>query len=180
MRINLKKYLMISSFIFSSSIAVAAAPTEQSVDQLLKIMNMEPILQETLKQIRPQLDQQAYITVKSLVKRDQLNPQEQIIANELADKLYAHTQKSMSWEVIKPIYSQIYKDVFSTEEIQAQIDFYSSSAGQSILKKTPLVAQKTMRITNERLKDTLQSTITDFSDVQKKLKALKKAAEQEK
>ena len=175
----MKPIFLMSCLLFCCSSSMAAPATDQAVDQLLKIMNLESIMLETVKQIRPQLDQQAYITVKTLVKRDELSPQEQIVANELADQLYTHTQKNMSWEVLKPIYNQIYKEVFSAEEIQAQIEFHSSPAGQSILKKTPLVAQKSMQITNERLKETLQSTMTDFSEVNKKLLKLKKAAKQE-
>jgi hypothetical protein len=110
------------------------------------------------------------------VNKEQLSPQEQIVANELADKMYAQSQKTVSWEQIKPLYLKIYKDVFNAEEVQAQIDFYSSAVGQSILKKSPQIAQETMKMMNTQLSNILQNTEQDFKEINKKLAELKKAA----
>jgi hypothetical protein len=139
-------------------------------------MNIDQLLQETMQQIRPQLDQQAYQIIKMSVNKEQLSPQEQIVANELADKMYAQSQKTVSWEQIKPLYLKIYKDVFNAEEVQAQIDFYSSAVGQSILKKSPQIAQETMKMMNTQLSNILQNTEQDFKEINKKLAELKKAA----
>lgn len=155
----------------------AAAPTQQHVDQLLKVMNIDAVLQETLKQIRPQMDQQAYLTVQTWVKHQQLNPQEQLVANELADKIYQQSLKMLSWEVMKPMYQQIYQQVYTTEEIQAQIDFYNSPIGRSILKKSPQVAQESMKIVNMRLAEILKTSEHDFKQINTKLEQLKQAAE---
>lgn len=174
-----RKYLLgLSSLVFCSTISLANPPTDRAVEQLLKTMDMNTILQETVKQIRPQLDQQAYITVQNIVKRDQLSPQEQIVANELADELYKQSRNSVAWENIKPIYQKIYKDVYTADEVKAQIDFYSSPAGQSILKKSPLVAQESMKMINFKLAQTLKTSEEELKVISLKIEALKKAANQ--
>lgn len=160
----------------TTNLAFAAPATDQQVQQLLTVMNLDTLLQETIQKIRPQLDQQAYQIVKMTVKKDQLNPQEQIVANELSDKLYVQSQKTVSWDQMKPLYQKIYKEVYSAEEVQAQIDFYSSAVGQSILKKTPQIAQETMAIMNTKLMSSMQTTAEDFKEINKKLEVLKKAA----
>ena len=71
---------------------------------------------------------------------------------------------------------KIYKDVYSAEEVQAQITFYSSPVGQSILKKAPLATQESMKIINSRLAENMQATEADFKDIKQKIEALKKAA----
>ncbi|ENV91449.1 hypothetical protein F938_03443 [Acinetobacter bereziniae LMG 1003 = CIP 70.12] len=173
---KLLQHLVLLGSCLTANFAFAAQASDQQVQQLLKVMNIDQLLQETMQQIRPQLDQQAYQIIKMSVNKEQLSPQEQIVANELADKMYAQSQKTVSWEQIKPLYLKIYKDVFNAEEVQAQIDFYSSAVGQSILKKSPQIAQETMKMMNTQLSNTLQNTEQDFKEINKKLAELKKAA----
>lgn len=179
-KMKIKTALSLSLITLCSQHLYAAQATEQSVNQLIKVMNIDSILQQTLKQIRPQMDQQAYMTVKSIVKHEQLNPQEQIVANQLADKMYQQSVKILSWEQMKPMYQQIYKTVYSAEEVEAQIDFYSSTVGQAILQKSPLVAQESMKIVNGRLGEIMKSSEKDFKEIQSKLDQLKTVAEQAK
>ena len=171
-----QKLILVTSCL-TANLAFATPATDQQVQKLLSVMNLDILLQETIQKIRPQLDQQAYQIVKMEVKKDQLNPQEQIVANELSDKLYAQSQKTVSWDQMKPLYQKIYKDVYSAEEVQAQIDFYSSAVGQSILNKTPQIAQETMALMNTKLMSSMQTTADDFKEINKKLDTLKKAAE---
>lgn len=173
---KLLQHLVLLGSCLTANFAFAAQASDQQVQQLLKVMNIDQLLQETMQQIRPQLDQQAYQIIKMSVNKEQLTPQEQIVANELADKMYAQSQKTVSWEQIKPLYLKIYKEVFNAEEVQAQIDFYSSAVGQSILKKSPQIAQETMKMMNTQLSNTLQNTEQDFKEINKKLAELKKAA----
>ena len=169
--------LLIGSIFLMNSFCFAAPASDQQVQQLLKIMNLNQLMQNTIQQIRPQLDQQAYVTIQSVVGHEELSPQEQIVANELSDKLYQQSLRSISWEQMQPIYQKIYKDVYSSEEIQAQINFYSSPVGQSILAKAPLATQESMKIINSRLTKNMQATEADFKDIQQKIKALQKAAQ---
>lgn len=176
---TIKTLFLSISLSLMSTLSFAAQPTDASVEQLLKIMNINSILQQTLKQIRPQLDQQAYMIVQNITKNEKLTPQQQVIANELADSLYQQSAKMMAWEKMKPIYQKIYKDVYTAEEVKAQIDFYSSPAGESILNKSPLVAQESMKIINSSLLETLKTNEQDLKQIDQKLKALKTAANQQ-
>lgn len=90
---KLLQHLLLASACISTNFAFAAPASDQQVQQLLKVMNIDELLQETIQQIRPQLDQQAYQIIQMTVKKDQLNPQEQIVANELADKMYEQSKK---------------------------------------------------------------------------------------
>jgi uncharacterized protein YdhG (YjbR/CyaY superfamily) len=80
---------------YQHNFAFAAPASDQQVQQLLKVMNIDELLQETIQQIRPQLDQQAYQIIQMTVKKDQLKPQEQIVANELADKMYEQSKNQL-------------------------------------------------------------------------------------
>ena len=176
MTIKFLQPLLIGSIFLMNSFCFAAPASNQQIQQLLKVMNLNQLMQNTIQQIRPQLDQQAYVTIQSVVGHEELSPQEQIVANELSDKLYQQSLRSISWEQMQPIYQKIYKDVYSSEEIQAQINFYSSPVGQSILAKAPLATQESMKIINSRLANNMQATEADFKDIKQKIEALQKAA----
>lgn len=156
------------------SLTFAAPATNQQVNQLIQILNLEHMNAATLKQIRPQLDMQAYTIVKNIVKSDQLTPEQQNIANELADALYQQSEKTASWQYMKPVYQKIYKEVYTAEEVQAQIDFYKTKVGQSILRKSPQVAEEALKILNLRFAETLKNTEKDMAPIQQKLEQLKK------
>ena len=176
-KMKMKRYLLSISICLLPCISLAVPPTDQAVNKLIQVMNLDQLLQRTLQQIRPQLDQQAYLVVQNIVKHEQLTPQEQTVANQLADKLYAQSKKNTSWQELKPIYQKIYKDVYNAEEVQAQIDFYSSPIGQSILNKAPQVAQESMKIMNSRLANSMQMAEKDFDAINKQLEILKKEAQ---
>ncbi|OTG64718.1 DUF2059 domain-containing protein [Acinetobacter silvestris] len=173
----MKQWMLACGISFFSSICLAAQPSDQAVNKLMQVMKLDQLLQRTIQQIRPQLDQQAYMVVKNIVQHEQLTPPEQIVANQLADKMYQQSQKTVAWKEMQPIYQKIYKDVYNAEEIQAQIDFYSSPIGQSILNKTPQVAQESMKVMNSRLASTIQATEKDFQEINTQLEQLKKSAQ---
>ena len=50
----------------------------------------------------------------------------------------------MSWPRLKPLYTKIYQDAFTQEEIDGLIAFYRSPAGMAYVDKMPLVTQKSM------------------------------------
>ena len=56
---KLLQHLLFASACISTNFAFAAPASDQQVQQLLKVMNIDELLQETIQQIRPQLDQQA-------------------------------------------------------------------------------------------------------------------------
>lgn len=78
----------------------------------------------------------------------------------------------MSWSSLKPVYIRAYQETFTDPEIQAQIDFYQSPIGQSILKKSPNLAVRMTQLTNERLTDLIQQASQDFGPIEKKLQQL--------
>jgi hypothetical protein len=52
----------------------------------------------------------------------------------------------MSWEKMKPMYVQLYRDTFEQEEVDGLIAFYKSPAGQAYVTKMPLLMSKSMAI----------------------------------
>ena len=50
------------------------------------------------------------------------------------------------WEKMQAELTGIYRELFTQEEINSLIDFYQSPAGQAMVKKMPLIQNKTVQI----------------------------------
>ena len=169
----MKKFVLSGLFILSSSFSFAAPATEQEVKQLLQIMQVNQIMDDTLQQLRPMLDQQAIEMVQQTVKRKNLTPEEKKVANKIAEQLFQYTRQIISRSNVEQLYQKVYQDVFSQEEIQAQIQFYASPVGQSILKKTPQIATLSTQIMSQELAKKPSMQQTELQNIQKELENLK-------
>ena len=54
--------------------------------------------------------------------------------------------------IVNQLGYQVYSENFSTDELQSVIDFYSSETGQKLVKKLPILIQKTTTQLPEYLK----------------------------
>lgn len=158
-------WILAGSLCLSSSFTLAASPTEASVQKLFDVMNLDKLTQDTMLQLKPQFATQAEQMVKMMVEDEHLDPKQQKVADQITEKMYQQSLKMISWKEMQPIYLKVYKDAYTQEEIQAQIDFYSSAIGQSILKKTPIVTEKTMSLMNGRIEQSIQTHTQDFVEL---------------
>ena len=171
---HMKKIILTFALLLSSHVTFAASATPQQVEKLFTVTQVESLAAQTLLQLKPQLQQQAEIAIQYRLQKSQLNSQEQAVARQLAEQMYQTSLNSMSWSTLKPLYIQAYQDTFSAQEIQAQIKFYESEVGQSILNKSPALALRTSQITNQRLAELLKQAGQDFAPIEQQLKQLEK------
>lgn len=171
---KISSFILTFSLALSSSFVSAATPSDQSIQQLFKVMNIEKITLETIQHIKPQIAEQADQMVKMVVKHDKLSDKEQKVSNQIADQMYKQTLTFISWKELQPIYTQVYKETYTQEEVQAQIDFYSTPTGQSILNKTPIVTQKTMVMMNGRIQQAMLDQSSNLKTLFKQLDELKR------
>ena len=168
----MKKIILTVALLCAAPLTFAQASSLPAIEKLFEVMQIEQHSQQTLNQLKPQLQQQAQIAVQYRLKKQELNLAEQTVALELAEQMYQSSLKHMSWSSLKPVYIRAYQDTFTDPEIQAQIDFYQSPIGQSILKKSPNLAVRMTQLTNERLTDLIQQASQDFGPIEKKLQQL--------
>jgi len=62
----------------------------------------------------------------------------------------------LSWEELQPLYRDLYAQTFDAEEVQAMIDFYTTPAGQSMVRKMPLLMNNAMQAVQAKIIPMLQ------------------------
>ena len=107
------------------------------LERLLQLMNMELVKEQMTDQVFRSL----LSSIPSNVPRE-VRPK----VEEAKRKVLELIKRRFSWQVMKPQYMKLYEEAFTDEEIDGMIAFYSTPAGQSCLKKIPIVMQRSMVI----------------------------------
>ncbi len=132
--------------------ALAAPPSAESLEKLLivtktdkmidsMLQNMEGMISGMADKMRPSGEE----TAEAKTNRD-----------NAMKKILPILKEELSWSKMKSMYVQIYSESFNQEEIDGLIAFYNSAAGIAFVNKMPLVMQKTMALTQERMGPMMQ------------------------
>lgn len=128
--------LIITTIIFLAAPAVAGQK-EDLAKEMLKLTDMQKMMDQMVAQVQQMLTNQ--LKLQNIPEKDQ----EKVLQfqNTLTKKIL----DAMSWDKMEPEYIKLFSTVYTVEELKAIVDFYKSSAGQSMLKKQPMLIQKACR-----------------------------------
>ncbi|RYY80569.1 MAG: DUF2059 domain-containing protein [Moraxellaceae bacterium] len=152
-----KKILCALLLALGSTGAIAAPAQVETVEKLLVVVQADQTINQVMTELTPQLQLQANQIVQHILEQETLNHEQQAVADKLAVQMLKTAEDSMNWNKLKPRMVNMYTSIFSEEEIQAQLDFYSSSVGQSIMQKMPQVIRQSMEITMVDLQENMQN-----------------------
>jgi len=126
---------------------LAAPPSDDDIERLLKASRAESMLNAILPQMEAVQRQQF----------DQLTAGKPLSAEQKAEveEIHARTnqilRQALSWEQMRPLYLEVYKKTFTAEEVRAIARLYQSRAGQSLLDKTPALTQNLMQAMEQKM-----------------------------
>lgn len=134
-------------------VAYATPPSQAQIDRLLQVMEM----QNTMDGIFVQMESATRDMGTSM-----LGPEASAEDRARLDRILAEQNRFMrealAWDQLAPIYHRIYTELFSAEEVQAMIDFYTSQHGHSIMQKMPQVMGLAIREMQPIMQALLQET----------------------
>lgn len=124
----------------------ALTPTDDTVRELLEVTQMRRMVDEAAVQMSRFYDQ-AYTSAFG----------EEPTADEHADmerskgRMKKLLEDEMSWEVMAPIYGEVYRQSFTDEELKALVAFYRTPTGQALIAKQPLVLENLLKAMQARM-----------------------------
>jgi len=141
--------------------ALAAPPSDADINRLLAASRAQTMLDSMLPQIEAMQRQQ----FQQVAQQRQLDAQQQEQMKRMEARTTQTIRQALSWQQLRPMYVDLYKKSFSKEDVLAMAEFYESSAGQSLLDKTPALMQNVMVAIQEKMQPL-------FVDLQKDLEAI--------
>ena len=160
-RTLLQKLLVGASLALCAASAFAAPPSDADIERLLKVSRAESMLNAILPQMEA-LQRQQF---------DQLTAGKPLSAEQKAevDRIQSRTNEivraSLAWEEMRPLYVDVYKKTFTSEEVKAMAKFYESPAGKSLLDKTPLLMQNLMLAIQQKMIPMLEALQAELKTV---------------
>lgn len=149
------------------ALAQDTPPTEQSVRELLSLMQASNMMNTAMTQmdatIRPMMQ-------KALAGQ-QLSEREQQIVDDAHARIQALLREQLRWDNFEPMMISVYQKTFTQKEVEGMKAFYRTPTGQSVIAKMPMVMQQTMQTMQGRMAD----TIPKIQEIQKDLAAQLKA-----
>lgn len=143
----------------AAPVALAADPTDAQVDRLIETMDMRRVVDGMFEQIDAM-----GLQMGEQFLGDDATPQQREDMRRTLAKQHEAMRRTMSWDKIGPIYRNVYRKLFTAEEIDAMIAFYGSQTGRSILRKMP----QAMELAMQDMQPIMQTLI---ADMQKTLEA---------
>ncbi|WP_369978419.1 DUF2059 domain-containing protein [Xanthomonas bundabergensis] len=153
-----QRLLLAALLALAAAPALAEPPSDGDVNRLLSASRAQNMLDSMLPQIEAMQRQQ----FAQLTAQRPLDAAQQQKVQQIQERTQATVRKALSWQEMRPLYVNLYKQSFSKQDVLAMAEFYESPAGQSMLDKTPQLMQNLM--------GAIQQKITPlFADLQKDL-----------
>ena len=134
------RLLVAACLALCAATALAAPPSDADIERLLKASRAESMLNAILPQMEEMQRQQfAQITAGKELTAEQKTEVDRIQArtNEIV-------RQTLAWDQMRPLYVDVYKKTFTSEDVKSISKFYESQAGRNLLDKTPALMQNLM------------------------------------
>ncbi len=133
----------------------AAAPTPESIEKLLLVTKTDKMIDSMLQGMESMITNMAEKARPAGAGTEETTEAKAARTASLK-KLLPIMKDELSFEKLKSMYVQIYSESFNQEEIDGLVAFYNSPAGIAYVNKMPMVMQKSMTLTQERMGPMMQ------------------------
>jgi hypothetical protein len=163
----IKRTLITLALVCSTAFAVDTKPSAASIQELLKVTEAHKLLDS----VTAQIDGMMRNTMAQATKGQAPTPAQAKVFGSMQTKMANVMKEELTWAKYEPIFVQIYSESFTQEEIDSIIVFYRTPGGQALVKKMPVVMQRTMQMVQQQMGPLMQKFQTIAQECQAELKA---------
>lgn len=139
------------------ALCLAAAPFAHADDashrakaeQMLQLTRTDSIMKEQLSNLQERINGMA----KQQSGQGSLTPAQTTLTTAYLKQVQDLTTDEVGWEKLRPAVVQSYADTFTDADLDGIIAFYKTPAGNALLTKSPEIANKTMGMVQDKIKE---------------------------
>ena len=139
------------AFLFAAIVAQAAPPSDQSINQLMTVMQVEKGLEQGLQQMDTNIAKGMEQGLQQSLQGKELTAAQKTAVENFKSKLSATMKEEVSFTKVKDVYVQVYRETLTQEEVNSILAFYGSPAGKAMVEKMPAVMQKAATLMQARI-----------------------------
>ena len=129
----------------------AAPPSDASIEKLLGLMKTQSTLDGIFDLIQGQIGQ----SLQETFAGKSLTPQQQKVIEQLPSTVMTSVKQDLSWDKVKTIYIDAFRDTFDQAEIDGISAFFASPAGQAYASKQGMLVQRTNAALEQKMQPML-------------------------
>jgi hypothetical protein len=127
---------------FALSYSIAASPSDQSINELLGVMNMPHMMDQMLANVDQGMKTGMQQGLQQSLQGRELTAEQKAEVEKFQKKLMGIMRDELAFDKLKDIYVKVYRETFTQEEIDGLVAFYKSPAGKAYVEKLPAVMQR--------------------------------------
>ncbi len=135
-------------------------------EQMLELTGSAKMMKESFAQIQKMQASQ--------LEKMELPAEAKPAAAEIQKRLMDMLAERLSWDRMRPTMVKLYMEIFTEDELNAIVSFYSTTAGQSMVAKMPQIMAKSMEMTMGLMSDVMPEIKRITEEVTAKYKAKEK------
>jgi hypothetical protein len=143
----MRRWLLSVALLICPIAAGAATASDSSIEELLAITKAEQAVDATFALVERQMQQGIQQSVSGKV----LSEEQHRKLDEGVSRFIQTVRGEFTWQTVKPMYIQAYRETFEQAEVDGIIAFYRSAAGQAYATKLPILSQKMNAATQAHL-----------------------------
>jgi hypothetical protein len=160
------RYAIILSLLAASILPVQAAPpTESSVSEMLRCLQVDKLLSQALSQMTEGMTKAMESRLQSTIGEHQLSDAQKAAVDRFRARFAKTLKEELSPSQIRAIYVQCYKETFTQDEVDGVIAFYKSPPGMAMSEKYPQVMQRAQALMQTKIQpmgDKVQAAMEDM------------------
>jgi uncharacterized protein len=144
------------AFLCAAVVAHAAPPSDQSLNQMMTVMQVEAMLNQALQQMNGTIAKGMEQGLQQSLQAKELTAGQKAAVENFKTKLSTTMKEELSYPKVKEIYLQVYRETLTQEEVNSIVAFYGSSAGKAMIEKMPIAMQKASTLMQARIRPMTQ------------------------
>jgi uncharacterized protein len=119
--------------------SIAAPPSDQSINELLDVMNMPRMMDQILANMDQEIKAGMQRGLQQSLRGREPTAEQRAEVDKFQKKLMGIMRDELTFDKVKDIYVRVYRETFTQEEVNGLIAFYKSPAGKAYVEKVPSV-----------------------------------------
>ena len=136
--------------------ANAAPPSDASILEMMQVMQVERSVEQMMAQLDQGMAQSMDQAVRQSTKGSEPTPEQRRTIEMHRQKMMAVFREELSYDKLKDLYMQVYRETFTQEEVNGIVAFCRTPVGKSFVEKTPVVMQKAGTLMQSRMAPFMQ------------------------
>jgi len=160
--------------------AQAAPPSESSVNEMLRCLQVDKLLSQALSQMTEGMSKAMEAKLQSTIGTRQLTDAQKAAVDKFRTTFNKTLKEELSPTEVRTIYAQCYKETFTQDEVDGVIAFYKSPAGLAMTEKYPQVMQRAQTLMQKKIQPMGEKVQAAMDEMIKELESAQKAEDKKK